>query len=443
MQRFAKTWMPVIALLAASVACDDLRLPAARRLTPHEAYEKSLREAGLESTALGRDWILAAARALRQPAPVTLPFREEIYFAPDAPDAAGYQLQLRRGERLVVDFATEGAPAPRLFVDLFRAEQDSARTLHHEVAADNAAQALAYEVDREGTYVLRVQPELLRGARVRIAASAGATLAFPVAGRDSRAVKSYWGAARDAGQRSHQGIDVFAPRGTPALAAASGWITAVRTTDIGGNVVWLWDPERRQSLYYAHLDKQLVGVGDRVQVGDTVGLVGNTGNARTTPPHLHFGIYRRGEGPIDPYRWVHAPREEVPRIQADLAALGALRRAGGARVALREGPSASAATLGILAPRTALHVAGASADWYRVILPDRSFGYLPARSLEQVARPLRTERVRLAAAIRDRPAPEAAVVDSLAPGSAVEVLGQFADFRLVRTREGRLGWVDN
>ena len=442
MRRLAKIWLGVIALLVAA-ACDDLRLSAARHRTPHEAYEASLREAGLESTALGRDWVAAAVRALRSPAPVTLPFREEIYFPPDAPDAAGYQLQLRRGERLVVDLATVGTPAPRLFVDLFRAEADSARTLHHEVAADSAARSLAYEVDRDGTYLLRVQPELLRGARVRIAASTGATLGFPVAGRDSRAVKSYWGAVRDAGQRSHQGIDVFAPRGTPAVAAARGWITAVRTTEIGGNVVWLWDPERRQTLYYAHLDKQLVGVGDRVQAGDTLGLVGNTGNARTTPPHLHFGIYRRGEGPIDPYRWVHAPREELPRIRADVSALGALRRAGGAPVALRNGPSASAATVVTLAPRTAVRVAGAAADWYRVTLPDRSFGYLPARSLEQAERPLRTERVRVAAVVRDRPAPEAAVVESLAPGTAVEVLGQFAEFRLVRTREGRLGWVDN
>jgi peptidoglycan LD-endopeptidase LytH len=430
-------------LVLAFVACKDLRSPAAafRHRTPHEAYEESLRTAGLSGTALGRDWVAASARALRQPAPVELPFREEIYFAPEAPDAAGYQLRLRRGERLIVDIALEGAPAPRLFVDLFRARNDSAGTLRHEVAADSAAGSLTYEADHDGTFVLRVQPELLRGVRVRITASVGATLAFPVVGRDSRAVRSYWGATRDAGERSHQGIDIFAPRGTPALAATEGWVTAVRNTELGGNVVWLWDPERRQSLYYAHLDRQLVRVGERVRIGDTLGLVGNTGNARTTPPHLHFGIYRRGEGPIDPYRWVYQPRDTPPRIRADLAALGTLRRAGRATVPLRVGPEASAAPVVTLAPRTALRVVGVAAEWYRVTLPDRSFGYLPARSLEDVTPPLRTERVRVATAVRERPEPDAAVVDSLPPGSALQVLGQFADFRLVRTSDGRVGWA--
>jgi len=41
---------------------------------------------------------------------------------------------------------------------------------------------------------------------------------------------------------------------------------------------------------------------------DVVGYVGNTGNARSTPPHLHFGIYRRGEGPIDPLPFVNGAR---------------------------------------------------------------------------------------------------------------------------------------
>jgi hypothetical protein len=276
---------------------------------------------------------------------------------------------------------------------------------------------------------------------VRVSASVGATLAFPVAGRDSRAVRSFWGAERDAGERSHQGIDIFAPKGTAAVAVSEGWITAVRTTQLGGNVVWLWDPERRQALYYAHLDRQLVSAGDRVRVGDTLGLVGNTGNARTTPPHLHFGIYRRGEGPIDPYRWVHQPREPLPRIGADLAALGELRRAGRGALSLRVGPEASAPVLATLAPRTPLRVSGAASEWYRVTLPDRSFGYVPARAVESAARPIATERLLAAAEVRDRPAPGAAVIDSASAGSALQVLGEFGDYRLVRRENSRTGWV--
>ena len=61
-------------------------------------------------------------------------------------------------------------------------------------------------------------------------------------------------------------------------------------------------------LYYAHLDQQLVSPGERVNAGEIVGTVGNTGNARTTAPHLHFGIYAVGRGAIDPY-WFIAPAQ--------------------------------------------------------------------------------------------------------------------------------------
>jgi murein DD-endopeptidase MepM/ murein hydrolase activator NlpD len=57
-------------------------------------------------------------------------------------------------------------------------------------------------------------------------------------------------------------------------------------------------------LYYAHLDRHAVSAGQRVRKGEIVGFIGNTGNARTTAPHLHFGIYRRGQGAIDPLYYV-------------------------------------------------------------------------------------------------------------------------------------------
>jgi murein DD-endopeptidase MepM/ murein hydrolase activator NlpD len=103
-------------------------------------------------------------------------------------------------------------------------------------------------------------------------------------------------------------VDIFAPRDTPVLAAAPGIVSSVATTRRGGHVVWIWDGARRQSHYYAHLARQAVGPGERVQAGDVIGYVGNTGNARTTPPHLHFGIYAAGDGPIDPLPFVQGAR---------------------------------------------------------------------------------------------------------------------------------------
>jgi hypothetical protein len=91
---------------------------------------------------------------------------------------------------------------------------------------------------------------------------------------------------------------------TPALAAADGVVRGVGVTSLGGKVVWLRD-EDGHALYYAHLDRQYVTEGQQVRTGDTLGFIGNTGNARTTPPHLHFGIYARGEGPVDPWYFVY------------------------------------------------------------------------------------------------------------------------------------------
>ena len=177
---------------------------------------------------------------------------------------------------------------------LVTAADARARTPRLLESTDSLGATFTLEADDEGaTYVLRLQPELLRAVRWRVAFEAGPSLAFPVDGRDSRAVRSFWGADRDGGARSHQGIDIFAPRGTPVLAGADGVVWAGEN-NLGGTVVFLRDATRGHSLYYAHLDRHAVTTGQRVRAGDTLGFVGNTGNARTTAPHLHFSVYVHG-----------------------------------------------------------------------------------------------------------------------------------------------------
>lgn len=83
--------------------------------------------------------------------------------------------------------------------------------------------------------------------------------------------------------------------------AASGGVAVPGTNRLGGNVVWLRDPARGLTHYYAHLDTVLVASGQRVRRGDTLGTVGNTGNARATPPHLHFGLYDGGALDPEPF----------------------------------------------------------------------------------------------------------------------------------------------
>lgn len=127
------------------------------------------------------------------------------------------------------------------------------------------------------------------------------TLAMPVVGVQPYDLSNSWGAARDGGRRKHRGIDIFAPKGTGVVAVADGIISYIGEQPKGGQCLWL-TTESGASFYYAHLDRWAPGLyeGMEVRTGDLLGYVGNTGNARTTPPHLHFGINENDEM-VNPY----------------------------------------------------------------------------------------------------------------------------------------------
>lgn len=110
-----------------------------------------------------------------------------------------------------------------------------------------------------------------------------------------------WGAPRDDG-RTHEGTDIFAAEGTPVHAVVAGIVTAA-STDVGGLVVYLEASADRTRYYYAHLSGIAGHPWPRhVTPGDVIGYVGRTGNAATTKPHLHFGIYLpAGRGAINPF----------------------------------------------------------------------------------------------------------------------------------------------
>ncbi|MCW3074171.1 MAG: family metallopeptidase [Flaviaesturariibacter sp.] len=150
-------------------------------------------------------------------------------------------------------------------------------------------------------------------AKVSIA-SVSRSLAFPVAGTKSK-IKDQWGASRGGGIRRHKGIDIHARKGTPLIAVCDGVIVEKAHTPIGGKTLWLKSAKHGWTAYYAHLDKQLVKEGQRVKKGQVIGTVGNTGNARLTPPHLHFGI-SGGRGWVNPMPYVkNAPKVAAPKVK--------------------------------------------------------------------------------------------------------------------------------
>lgn len=143
-----------------------------------------------------------------------------------------------------------------------------------------------------------------------------ASMVFPVTGKKSK-IGSFWGAVRDGGRRKHEGIDIFAPKKTPVVAVTDGIVTSVGNGGRGGKTVWLRSLDNGFTYYYAHLDQQFVHFGQIVKKGQAIGSVGNTGNARLTPPHLHFGIYT-AKGAVNPLPYVKGlPRITLPAVPAD------------------------------------------------------------------------------------------------------------------------------
>lgn len=128
--------------------------------------------------------------------------------------------------------------------------------------------------------------------------------AFPV-----RAPYSYsdtWGAPRMVGTEyyhRHEGTDIFALKGTPAVAVVDGVVERVGTASLGGIKLWLRSPGDNWTYFYAHLSGYAPGItnGLKVRKGAVLGYIGNTGNARTTPPHLHFETHVPSGGPTNPY----------------------------------------------------------------------------------------------------------------------------------------------
>nr|WP_255478681.1 M23 family metallopeptidase [Rufibacter sp. XAAS-G3-1] len=400
-----------------------------------------MKAAKLDETALGQQWMAAGERALQQSVPVTLPFRETGYFPADKPLAASYRFTVKQGQKVAVKVQTQGQEVAQVFLDLFETDPDNPAQPKQVAYADTTSQSLEYEIDEEVPHLLRVQPELLRSGQYTVTIETMPLLAFPVQGKDSRAVQSFWGQDRDAGARRHEGIDIFAPRNTPVVAAVEGVVTRVNTTPIGGKVVWLSDMKRQQSLYYAHLDSQLVQPGQRVSIGDTLGLLGNTGNAKTTAPHLHFGIYRFGQGAVDPYPYVHQDRTKPAPLQADEKKLGSWVRVAKSNASLREAASSKATALQTLPQHTPLQVLAGSATWYRVMLSNGQQGYLAASLVETLDTPIQSVRLRQEAPLLDASSAQAAPQKSLRVDSTVRVLAKQDEYWLVRDTNGTTGWI--
>ena len=268
-------------------------------ITNPSAREVYAREFKGNESAFGI-WDTAYKSAIADSLTVSLPYGEAGTFNPADTTAYSYVFDLQEGEMLLANVKKDSPD--RVFINVFGQEESGFKEMESNTLH---SPALTFVPKQSGKYKIVIQSEMGSQSDFVITLNKKPLYtAFPVAGKGNAAIGSFWGVDRDGGSRKHEGIDIFAKRGTPVVAIADGAITYSGEKGIGGKQVWLRDSTYGSSLYYAHLDSIAVTSGSRVHVGDTLGFVGNTGNAKFTPSHLHFGIYRNF-GAVNPLPFVH------------------------------------------------------------------------------------------------------------------------------------------
>jgi murein DD-endopeptidase MepM/ murein hydrolase activator NlpD len=144
-----------------------------------------------------------------------------------------------------------------------------------------------------------------------------AAFVVPVLGIDVDSLEDTWGHARSHG-RTHEGVDIIAPRGSVVVSPTKAVVIRIGKDTLGGTVVYTANAGGER-FYYAHLDRVAKGlkVGQELTIGDVIGYVGNTGNASSTVPHLHLGIYGK-KGATNPFPRI--TKELSPEVQKKILA---------------------------------------------------------------------------------------------------------------------------
>jgi peptidoglycan LD-endopeptidase LytH len=401
--------------------------------TAHESYAEKLEKAGLQNSELSKRWIAASESSLNKPSQITLPHKETGYFAAGEPQAVGLITKARRGTMLKALLQINPNLKNTAFMELYKV--DTTNNKKEYLAQADSTYTIRHETEEDGLYLVRIQPELLSAMEYTLIVTTEPSLAFPVSESGNPKVISVWNDKRDAG-RNHEGVDIGANFRTPAIAAADGYVRSVTTNRLGGKVVFMRPEGKQYALYYAHLDSQLVSTGQDVKVGDTIGLVGNTGNAVGTPPHLHFGIYARG-GAVDPLPFIDTRVPPVSEVIASTENISKWARSS-KKVKVQNLPRADADTVSTLPQGSAVQVVAATADWYRVQLSNGAVGYIDSKSVTNEL--LRTYKADTITRILDEPVIHAAAMAQVPKGTSLPVLGLADNFYLVK-HENKVGWI--
>lgn len=402
--------------------------------SPHGIYLAALIHEDLDSSA--RRWAAEATATLQNPLPIAMPYSERRLLENEHLQPVTFEVTLREEQLLRVDVLPSTNTHAAVFVDVFVLEEKESTPRRVGSMASNK-RTMMLEARRNGNYLVRVHPSHTAVGLIDIAITSPYKFGFPVDIDRDNAVQSYFGAARDAGTRSHEGIDIFASRGTPVIAAAEGRVTKVAETPLGGKQVWVRNG--KYAFYYAHLDSTAVAKGDEVSRKQILGTVGNTGNAITTPPHLHFGIYRRWQGAVDPLLLVGPSKNASKLSIPDVALAPRWMSVTASRLNLRSGPSLQNSVASTLTRGDLVRVDAVAGDWLRITAGSGRVGFVARRLTDlPVESDLLLDRDSL---ITSRPKKDAPIIGRFTTGQQVPALGRFGDFTLVKMPGGMVGWA--
>lgn len=436
---FLKYTFFIILAAFTAAGCGSLK-EALQPESPRDKYESSLQKAGLSESVMGREWKAAGERALRDTFAVKIPFKESGYFFADRANVLSYSFNVKKGELLNIRFDRDTVHKMNVFMDLFRAEgYGDKRNLRRLTSAKEGELFINEEINQNGLYLLRIQPELMSRGRYVLTITITPQLAFPVKGKSGKAIGSFFGDGRDGGSRRHEGVDIFAAKRTPVLAVSDGMVTRTPTGGLGGKTVWMAG-KHGWNYYYAHLDSQVAQPGQIVREGDVLGLVGNTGNASKTSFHLHFGIYVPGEGAVDPFPFINDTGKEPPEILIDPEVIGAWGRIRSKNVFLRPSPETKSASIIRLSEDTPVEITGGAASFLKVRLPDNTTGYVDAKGVEKAETLRLTARLNRLRPVFDAPANSGVIMAYAPENSRLEILGEYNGFYFVRN-SSLLGWI--
>ncbi|WP_316808246.1 M23 family metallopeptidase [Pedobacter agri] len=418
------------------ISCKSGTVNLFKAASPHEQYRRKLESAGLDKTTMGSAWITASSNSLQKALNINIPYRETGYFDAVKIPAAAYRFSATKGQKITVSLIKKPTTSA-LYLDLW--ELNDVNNPKRIASADTLNNPIQYEIEVTGNYLIRIQPELLQSVEYTLEIVSGPSLAFPTQSK-SKSIGSYWGDGRDNNARKHEGVDIFGGFRSPVLASAAGTITRVNENNLGGKVVWLRPSGKDYTLYYAHLDEQIATEGQDVKVGDTVGLMGNTGNARNTPTHLHFGIYTSG-GAINPLPFIDPVTKTPGKINASVSNLNKTLRTAG-KVNLYALPQNKSTPISSLTAGTIVNVSSATGNFYKAELPDGNTGFISSNDVVQTTKPLQQLKVKvLQQKVFNQPDSLAAVKLNLTAGETVSVLGNFNNYQLISNEHAQVGWI--